>query len=187
MNYLQARQQAGGSLPFKGQTISGVTGTMAAALAANAVVTAWRYPTTGPTKGLVHWVHLHYVCIVAFTAPVTAGRQLHIIRGSGGDASGGTALDVSRNQSDLTETLFTGQIATTAGLTMTNVVYTSEVPKARMLLAHAGAAGSSYDEIWRFDDPLMLLPGELLAVRTPAQFDAAGTWQLNIKVGAGEL
>lgn len=160
---------------------------MAAALAANAIVAAWRYPSAGPTKGLVHWVHLHYVCIGAFTTPVTAGRQLHIIRGSGGDASGGTDLDVSRNQSDLTETKFTGQIATTAGLTMTNVVFTNEVPKARLLLAHAGFAGQDYDEIWRFDDPLVLLPGELHAIRTPTQFDAAGTWQLEVKVGAGEL
>lgn len=188
MNYHQLRQQAGGSLTFRGQTISGVTGTMAAALAADAAVCAFRYPVAAVAKCAVLWMHLHYVCIGAFTTPVTAGRRLHLIRGSGADPSGGTALDVSRDDSGLSaETKVTGAIATTAALTMTSVVFTSELPKARLLLAHAGASGASYDEVWRWEDPLVLLPGELLAVTAGATFDAAGTWQMNFKAEAVEF
>jgi len=187
VNYQQLRQQAGGSLSFRGQTISGVTGTMAAGLAADAAVCGIRYPLAATAKAAVLWLHLHYVCIGAFTTPVTAGRRLHLIRGSGGDPSGGTALSISRDQSDLTETLLTGQIATTAALTMTGVVFTSEEVKHRMLLAHAGASGASYDEIWRFKNPQILLPGQLLAITAGATFDAAGTWQLNVKGEAVEF
>lgn len=187
MNYQQLRQQAGGSLSFRGQTVSGVTGTMAAGLAADAAVAAFRYPVAATAKCAVLWLHLHYVCIGAFTTPVAAGRRLHVIRGSGGDPSGGTALDVSRDESDLSETKLTGQIATTAALTMTSVVFTNEVPKGRMLLTHAGASGASYDEIWRWEDPQILIPGELLAVTAGATFDVVGTWQLNLKAEAVEF
>lgn len=174
---------------FKGQSFAGVTGTIAAALAANASVFAARYPVAATKRFAVQWIHLHYVCIGAFTAPVTAGRRLALRRGSGGDPSGGTDIDVVRNQSDLTsgtETLLTGQVATTGALTMTDVTLETAA-RARLLVAHAGASGNDYDELWTFNDPMILLPGQLFAIAAGATFDAAGTWQLSVKGSGVEL
>lgn len=188
MRFSEALQinSAVGSL-YRGQTFAGFTGTMAAALAANATVGAVRYPLAATGKMLLKWMHLHYTCLGNFTTPVTAGRRLSLKRGSGGDPSNGTDIDVTRDQSTpTTETLLTGQIATTTGLTMTSVTY--ETPtRARLMLSQAGSAGLDYDELWVFDDPYVLLPGELAGIVAPAQFDAAGTWQLGWKGGAVEL
>lgn len=172
----------GSSANYRGQSFSGFTGTMAAALAANSTVLALRYPLASTGKGLIKWLHCHYTCLGAFTTPVTAGRRLALKRGSGGDASGGTNLDFVRDQSSSDETLWTGQVATTGALTMTGVTYETAV-RARLMLSQAGAAGADYDEIWNFDDPLVLLPGELLGIVAPVAFDAGGTWQLSVKGG----
>ncbi len=89
-----------------------------------------------------------------------------------------------RNQSDLTsETPLTGMVATTGAMTMTSVVFEDAV-RARLMLVQAGNAGNDYDEIWQFDDPLILLPGQCIGILAGQAFDAAGTWQLNVK-GAG--
>jgi hypothetical protein len=171
-------------LSFRGQSFAGVTGTMAAALASGAAVFAARYPLAATNRFLVQWVHLHYVTLVAYTVPLTAGRRLHLVRGAGADASGGTDIDVVRNQSDLTaESVLTGKVATTGALTITSITFETAV-RARLLLAQAGNAGNDYDEIWTFDEPLILVPGQLLGIVAGQAFDAAGTWQLNVK-GAG--
>jgi len=172
---------------YRGQSFAGFTGTIAAALAASSTVFAGRYPLAATGKYLLKWVHLHFTCLVSFTTPVTAGRRLSLKRGSGGDPSDGTAIDVVRDHSaEATETLLTGQVATTGALTMTSVTY--ETPtRARLMLSQAGSAGLDYDEIWHFDDPLILLPGQLFGIVAPAQFDAAGTWQLGVKGGGVEV
>jgi hypothetical protein len=174
-------------LTFRGQGFSGMTGTMAAALANAAAVFAARYPLVATHRFLVQWIHLHYVTLVGYTVPFTAGRSLICKRGSGGDASSGTDISVVRNQSDLTsENLLTGQVATTGALTMTSVSFETPV-KARLLLAQAGNAGNDYDEIWTFDEPFILLPGQLLGILAGQAFDAAGTWQLSVKGGGVEV
>lgn len=109
-------------LSFRGQSFGGITGTIAAAIASQACVFSARYPLAATNRFLVQWLHLHYTTLVAYTVPLTAGRRLALKRGSGGDASGATAIDVVRNQSDLTsETLLTGMVATTGAMTMTSV------------------------------------------------------------------
>jgi hypothetical protein len=174
-------------LSFRGQSFSGITGTMAATLASQACVFAARYPVASLHRFLVQWLHLHYVTLVAYTTPLTAGRRLALKRGSGGDASNGTDIDVVRNQSDLTaEPVLTGQVATTAALTMTSVTFETPV-KARLMLTQAGNAGNDYDEIWTFDEPLILLPGQCIGILAGQAFDAAGTWQLNVKGGGVEV
>ena len=169
---------------YRGHSFSGVTGTIAAALAAGATVCAARYGEDEEGKCLLKWLHLHYVCLGNFTVPITAGRQLQLVRGSGGDPSAGTALDIVRDDSaEENEPLLTGMIASTGGLTMTDVEY-EETVRARLLLANVGASGLEREEIWTFDDPFILRPGELFGILTPAQFDAGGTWQLGVKGGA---
>jgi hypothetical protein len=171
---------------YRGQSFAGFTGTMAAALAAGSTVLAVRYPAAATLAGMLKWMHLHWTCIAAFTTPVTAGRRLSLRRGSGGNPSGGTDLDFVRDQSAGTELLWTGQVATTGALTMTGVTY--ETPtRARLMLSQAGAAGADYDEIWTFDDPFILVPGELFGIVAPATMDAGGTWQLSVKGGIVEV
>lgn len=188
MRYAEARQvEAALGGRYHGQSFSGITGTMAAALAANATVAAVRYPLAATRKFLLTWLHLHVTCLGAFTIPVTAGRRLALKRGSGGDPSGGTDLDVGRDDSaEESETLVTGQIATTGALTMTGVTY--ETPTRRRLpLSHVGSAGLDYDELWTWKDGLLLRPGQLAGIVAPAQFDAAGTWELNFSGGGYEV
>lgn len=179
-------QQAPRNVRAAGQVFSGNTGTMAAGLVSGAHVLTARYPMAATGRFYLTWLHVHFATIVAFTTPVTAGRRLALRRGSGADASGGNALDVSRCQSDATETLLTGRVADTAALTVTGITLETEA-RAQLLLAQAGNAGADYDEIWRFDDPLVLLPGQLFAVVAGATFDAGGTWQANFKGGGFEV
>jgi hypothetical protein len=174
-------------LEQRGQIISGFTNTMVAALGANAAVVAMRYPVSATGLLYVPWMHLHYTCLGSFTTPVTAGRRLTLRRGSGADASGGTALDVVRKKSDVSsETVVTGRIADTAALTTTGITFESS-SMARLMLAHVGLQGGSYDEVWAFDDTLTLKPGELLGLLAGQAFDAGGTWQLNWKAQAVEV
>lgn len=182
----QAYRQKLAGIPFGGQGFSGITGIMAAALASGGSVFVGRYPLAATGQLLVHWIHLHYVTLGSYTTPVTAGRHLAIQRGSGADPSGGTDIDVVRNRSAGAETLLTGKVATTGALTVTSITYETPV-RARLLLAQAGNAGNDYDEIWAFDNTLILAPGQLFGIRAGQLFDAAGTWQLNVKGGASEL
>jgi hypothetical protein len=201
MKYLEALQAKalGGGLGFRGQSFSGFTGTMAAGLAAGSTVFATRYPLLSYGLMLMQAIHLHYTCIGTFSAPVTAGRRLSLRRGSGGDPSGGTAIDVMRNLEPApggggawtsgelqAETLLTGQVATTGALTMTGVTYEAAT-RARLLLSHVGTSGQDYDEIWAPEEPFYLHPGNLAGIIAPQTFDAAGTWQLNVKGYAVEL
>jgi len=191
MGFGQFNQNTREGLPRRGQIITGITGTMAAGLSVGSTVWAFRYPASASGVLYVSRVHQHYCCIGSFTTPVTAGRRLHLVRGSGGDPSGSSALDVERkNANDTLETLVSGRIANTGGVTVTSVSYETPV-KRRLLLAHAGSAGVDYDEEWRFDgiaaEPLYLQPGQLLGCVAGATFDAAGTWQLNLSVDAIEL
>jgi hypothetical protein len=191
MGFGQFNQNTREGLPRRGQVITGVTGTMAAALTAGSTVWAFRYPAAASGVLYVSRIHQHYCCIGSFTTPVTAGRRLHLLRGSGGDPAGSSPLDVERkNSSDTVETLVSGRIANTGGVTVTGITYETPV-KRRLLVAHAGNAGASYDEEWRFDgssaEPLYLQPGQLLGSVAGATFDAAGTWQLNLSIDAIEL
>jgi hypothetical protein len=183
MRYSEAlRDHQGGFLRRYGGSFDGVTGTMAAALASGAAVFAQRFDEA-LADGVVQidWIHLHYVCLVAFTAPVTAGRALVLKRGASAtaDPAGGAATTHMGDELGGSGGL-AGRVATTGALTMTGITLESAV-RRRLLLAHAGAAGNDYDEIWSFaDDPLYLSPGESIALVAEQAFDAAGTWQLSV-------
>jgi hypothetical protein len=172
------------------QTFTGMTGTIAAGLASGGCVCAARYPADGVGKTLLYRLHLHYVCLGVFTAPITAGRSLVLARGSGADPSGGSALsvfDADTIAAVAGSQLLAGRIATTGALTVTGITFET-APRARMLLAHAGSAGNDYDEIWDLSrDPVVLAPGELFGLRAGQAFDAGGSWQLSVKGEAVEL
>lgn len=174
-----------------------VTGTMAAALAANAAVYAMR-SNPGTTKKIrIHRIRLQWTTVVAFTTPVTAGRRLAIFRGVGAAAAAGTAIGVTSERDSLSpasqcDTAQGGdqRISATAALTVTGITFEAS-PLKVMPLSHVGAAGAFFEEEFEFDDdaggPLILNPGELMAIRAGAAMDAAGTWQLAVSVDWTEI
>ena len=178
-------------------TYAGMTGVIGAALASNSSVFAMRLsPTAGSIKAFVHKVRLLYVTTVAYTTPITAGRRLCLWRGSGAAASSGTGVVTGTvAQKDTNFAGGNGQcdvsaggdirIATTGALTTTGITFETE-PLAALLLAQAGNAGNFVERIYEYSPisgyPVILNAGQLLAVRTPNAFDAAGTWQLAVEV-----
>lgn len=171
--------------------IAGVTGTMAAALAANSSVFTMRLdPAAGATYKLyVARIRLEWTTIVAFTTPITAGRRLALFRGSAATPTGGTSLTANiakKDTADGATKVIDARIATTGALTVTGVTY--EAGQHRdMSLVHVGTAGAYSERIWEFNasdagGEIVLNQGELLAIRNPAAMDAAGTWQLGVDV-----
>lgn len=168
-----------------GYSISGTTGTMAAALAADAVIASITHNLLTGTKKrvFVNRIALEFTTIVAFTVPITAGRRLGLYRGSGSAPLGGAVTTpVATNLGDIVaaaaDQVASSRIATTAALTV--VGFTREaVPIDVMNLAHVGTAGAYRDRIFTFAAPssLVLNPDESLVLSNPVAFDAAGTWQ----------
>lgn len=177
--------------------ISTVTGTMAAALAANSVVFSMRNATTSTADQMLHIqrIRLRYTTIVAYTTPITAGRRLEIIRGSAASAAytGGTAI------TNATKKVTTGiasqadaanggdiRIATTGALTAPATITIDNYPFTAITLTHVGTAGASQDLVAEFsganDQPIELGAGEFLLIRNPVAMDAAGTWQLSVEI-----
>lgn len=161
---------------------SGATGTMAAALAADAPVYALHSVAANTRRVRILTVALEYTTIVAFTVPVTAGRKLVLGKGTGTSAGGSAvaAPVTKRSAGEATSTADVSRIATTATLTgMTPTAVYDE-----MTLVSVGAAGAEKDVIFDFSDfPIELAAGESFLISNgPAAMDAAGTWQLGVTV-----
>jgi hypothetical protein len=176
-------------VPF---SVSATTGTIAAALAANASVFAMRLDPGATVNVFIERIRLQYTTLVAFTVPLTAGRRLELYRGSGAATSGGTSIPAAAKKSSTSVAsecdLAQGgdiRIATTGALTVTGITFETP-PVKTMHLVHVGAAGGYAERVWELhaseSAPAQLQPGQLIAIRTPAAFDAAGTWQLGIDV-----
>ncbi len=173
-------------------SMAGTSGTIAAALAANASVFAMRNDIASPRQVFIERLRVQFTTIVAFTVPITAGRRLSLFRGNGAAASGGTGLVPVRKGSAVGNVSEVdaanggdARIATTAALTVTGITFETN-PVAEMPLTHLGNAGAFQEFLFEFaateSAPLILQPGQLLALRTPVLFDAGGTWQLGVNV-----
>jgi hypothetical protein len=170
---------------------TGVTGTMAAALAGNSTVFAMRIDPGSSVLAYIERIRIMYTTIVTYTTPITASRRLALFRGSGAATSGGTALvPVQKNTTLATsECLIANggdiRISTTGTLTVTGITYETD-PIRTMSLVHVGTAGNYVESLFEFHAgecaPVVLQPGQLLAIRNPAAMDAAGTWQMAINV-----
>lgn len=180
-----------------GFTVSSVTGTVAAALAQNSSVFAMRLDPSAGKNAYIERIRLSYTTIVAYTTPVTANRRLALFRGSGAAASNGTAItEATKKLASSIDSEFNSalggdmRIATTGALTVTGITYETN-PIRTMSLVHVGSAGNVYDRVFEFGNgetsPLVLEPGQLLAVRNPVAMDAAGTWQLAVDVDWYEI
>jgi len=173
--------------------VAGVTGTIAAALAANSSIFAMRLDPSSPNRAFIDRIRMQWTTIVAFTTPLTAGRRLGLFRGSGAATSGGTAIATAvrkhtafgatsefdaANGGDI-------RIAATAALTVTGITYETD-PIALVTASHVGAAGGFFEALLEFSasesSEIVLEPGQLLAIRNPVAMDAAGTWQLSVQV-----
>lgn len=180
-----------------GFSVSTVTGTIAAALAANGSLFVSRLDPGTTVRAYITRVVLAYTTIVSFTTPITAGRRLGLYRGVGAQASGGTAIAAAfkKDNGDLSSEMQTSgggdmRVATTAGLTVTGITY--ETPEfATMSLVDVGTAGATKLMTFEFDaasgGPVVLQPGEIFAVRNPVAMDAAGTWQLALTMDWYEI
>jgi hypothetical protein len=176
-----------------GFCVSTTTGTIGAALAANSPVFGMRLDPSATVRAFIERVRLQFTTIVAFTTPVTAGRRLALFRGSGAATAGGTGIATAQRKhtafgsTSEFDTANGGdlRIATTAALTVVGITFETE-PLRMMTLTHVGAAGGHYECIWEFhaseNNPVVLEPGQLLAIRNPAAMDAAGTWTLAVNV-----
>lgn len=177
-----------------GYAHSSMTGAIAAALAINSPVFAMRLDAgAGGIRAYIDSVRLQYTTLVAFTVPVTAGRRLALYRGSGAATTGGAGVAIAVKKdtvfSPLSEfDLAQGgdiRIATTGALGVAGITWEAE-PIAIMTLSHVGAAGNHAEAIFEFgagkSAELVLQPGQVLGIRAPQAFDAAGTWQLGVNV-----
>lgn len=172
--------------------VSAVTGVVGAALAANSSVFAMRLDPSSARLAFIERIRLQYTTIVAYTTPLTAGRRLALFRGSGAATSGGTAIttSVTKNTASAASEFNTAQggdmrVATTGALTVTGITFEAD-PIRTMSLVHVGNAGNYAEMLWEFHAsecaPVVLQPGQVLAIRNPAAMDAAGTWQLVVNV-----
>jgi hypothetical protein len=178
----------------EGFSIEALTGTIAAA--SNGSVFAMRNSPTSGKDVYVSYLSLEYCTITAFTTPVTQ-RRLQIIRGSGAAASGGTAITpiAQHDSADATSQLNGAnggdvRVSTTAVLTVAGITFDTNA-LGNFVLTQFGTANARNFQVFDFGSTdkgsIVLQPGELLAIRTSAAFDAAGTWQLGINISGWQV
>ena len=80
------------------------------------------------------------------------------------------------------------RIATTGALTVTGITFAGPELEQFPLAAY-GNAGNVAETVFDYKATggLELLPGELLAIRSPQLMDAAGTWQLTVDMDWTEV
>lgn len=192
-----AREQAVLMNRGHGYSASGVTGTMAAALAQDSLVFAMRCDAQNSfvfdknrLRSYLDTLRLDFTTIGAFTTPITPARRLAVYRAAGPAATGGAALTAVMKDTALGASLATPasivtdvRIATTDALGVAGITREA-APIATLHLAHVGAAGGRVEATYAFATPQTvppaLNPGELLVVSNPVAMDAAGTWQLGV-------
>lgn len=174
-----------------GYSLTVITGTMAAALAANSTVFAMRLNPSSTKRAFITRLFASWVTIAAFTVSITAGRRLSMFRGVGAAASGGTAIATTfKKESTSAPSQFGStlggdiRVATTGTLTTTGITFEAE-EKFTLHLTGSGTAGAGapvrtdtfvgdIGNSWS----IIIRPGELLSIRNPVAMDAGGTWQL---------
>jgi hypothetical protein len=176
-----------------GYAVSGVSGTIAAALAQDSVVfallcdpqTALNNAPRDKLNIYVDRLRIAVTTINAFTTPVTAGRRVGVYRASGGvAATGGTALPVVRKDTAAPASVcLDARIAAAAALGVAGITRES-APIMTLDLSHVGGAGARQDWVLELaapmNNPLAINAGELLVVSNPVAMDAGGTFQLSV-------
>jgi hypothetical protein len=167
--------------------VSGITGTVAAALAQDSLVFAmFCDPTQAALWAYIDQLRLAFTTIAAFTAPITAGRRLGVYRAAAVAATGGAGLNVVKKQTGAPTSIISSvRIATVGALTAGALVREAD-PLFTLDLVSSGAAGARAEAVYEFNPESwnppgpILEPGESLVVSNPAAMDAGGTWQLAV-------
>lgn len=174
--------------------VQGTTGTIAAAL--NGDIFAMRLDPSSAVLAYITYVKIDFRCIVAFTTAVTP-RFLRLRRFSGTAPSGGTTIStVMQADPNSAASEFTvaggGIIAISATSAVTSPGTAEAFNFERVNLTNFGTANANVKTEWFFKHdangrpPLILRPGNSIAIGTTAAFDAAGTWEADIMVGWSE-
>ena len=192
--------------PGAGWTLSGSTGTMAAALAASTNIFTMRSSTvsTNLKAALITRVRLQFTTITAFGTPVTAARRLGLFKFT--HASGASNGNPSANNTNIvpvpfnaadTSSVFTlvsatpewasVDIATTAAMTMGSNMSVSATPLRVLNLVHVGAAGGNVEAEWTFPTRILLPNGTGITIQPMTTMDATGTFHLAVAVDWSEV
>lgn len=167
---------------------AGKTGTIGAG-AASASVFTMRLSPTATCRAYIWKMNLAYCTITNMSASPAATNNIALWRFRSATPSGGGALGASakRSSGGPASQMADIRISTTAGLTMTNVTFDASSLYSRLLTTSA-SAGNAQEWTWggrqggNIDFPLVILqPGEGIALRNGASFDATGTWQAMVQ------
>lgn len=170
------------SLSGAGYSLAASTGLVAAGLGSGSTVFAMRNGPSATKDILIDRISLFYLTTTVFLVPLTSGRGLALVRGSGANTTGGTSITVvKKDTSTAASRVSAASIATTGALTVSGITYESQNVKV-MPLGAAGAAGATESAEYVFDAPLILNPGELISIQNPAAFDALGIWQMTVSM-----
>jgi hypothetical protein len=183
--------------------IGALSGTMAAALAANAEVFQWRWPDA-TNLGLLYKVQISAGANVAATAAAITGFRLTAARSWTVAGSGGTRLTMTGNNAKLRTSMGTSLIndigvSTTAGLTAgTKTLDTTDMGAVSigigtgaitvavsLNLLNAGD-GILFDADGEGFHPFVAAQNEGVVVRSGVIFPATMTWQLGVQAVWGE-
>jgi hypothetical protein len=178
-------------------SIGAVSGTMAAALAANAEVFQWRWPDA-TNLGLVYKVTVSAGANVAASAAAITSLRLTAARGWTAAGSGGTRLTMTTNNGKLRTSMGTTLtndigIASTAGLTagtktldatdlrvVSIGIGTGAITTSVSLNILSGGDGVLFDADGEGFHPLVCAQNEGFVVRSGVIFPAGMTWQLGV-------
>lgn len=176
--------------------VVGISGTIGAALAQDSILFQMRAildaanvaPIHGPLQ--IDSVYLAFTCIVPFTVPLTAGRQLGLYKATGAIPATGTVLTPVANRSKdagVDSGVEAAKIAIAGAQTPGAAYARSANPFALVDLTAFGTAGARVEKHWSFLDrdaaPEILEPGDSLVLSNPVAMDAAGTFQFMLEVG----
>lgn len=187
-----------------GWTAAATTGTMVPSIATTGNIFTMRAYTASTMAALVNRIRVQYTTITAFGTPVTAGRRLALYRfaqpagASNGNPSANNTniVPIGLNPAD-TSSIFTQasatpnfgsmDIATTDVMTVGSNMTVAATPLRVLNLTHAGAAGGNAEADWVFTVPVFLPAGYGLVIRPGANFEATGTWHLNLSIDWTEV
>lgn len=167
---------------------AGTSGVIAATT--NGTLWAARLNPNGPTtyRAYITRLYISWVTITAFTTPATI-RNLLVSKSSAHATPTAvtTITPIAKDPSDLVSGFSTTAnglitICTTTNLTITGITWDAATLQV-LDFTGAGAASGTKVLDWNAVDgggPIVLLPGQLLGLRTSAALDAAGTGNLTV-------
>lgn len=136
-----------------------------------------RNPAASSKVLLIRKIRLNLFTLAAATTPQVV--DLELIRTSGADMGGGTAITITKKDTSFATSVVTDCRHSTAmaALTVVGVSFGTQIST----LLHASGALSRNEIVLDFDDnegPILLRPGEGLAIRNITAIGAAMTWVL---------